>query len=209
MPRRWSISSGPRCTDLYHAGWPELVADSSKLKAAVATGDPPTVQPFADEYLKRCRTPTCSSSPTAAAACSHPPATAHRPSIRRKARGSVDEFSRVIPHDRGLLQVVSVPIFVDGPTARRARPPHRRASSWTTTWRAQLAGGHRQRNRLRRRRPGPRVVAARRGKRLAWPASMNATGITHVTFNDEEFLALSRPIASIGGAPQGARIRSS
>src|SRR4029434_693124 len=30
-----------------------LVADLPKLKAAVETGDPPTVQPLADEYLRQ------------------------------------------------------------------------------------------------------------------------------------------------------------
>jgi hypothetical protein len=89
-----------------------IVADAPKLKAGVATGDPPTVQPLADEYRKRMnvdallltdRRGTILGSSGADAA-----------SLRAViAPDTLDEVSTLTTHARGLLQVISVPLVID------------------------------------------------------------------------------------------------
>src|SRR6478735_8978472 len=85
-------------------GMAELVADAPKLKAAVTTADPPTVQPIAEEYMKRVRNADLfvvsdRQGRVIASAGDGAPAI-------NAAEGAttVDEFSRVIPQQRGLLQ---------------------------------------------------------------------------------------------------------
>src|SRR3954467_4439248 len=92
-----------------------LVADLPKLKAAVETNDPPTVQPLADEYrdqvkadvlvLTGRRRALLGGSGPGAEELEVPPAA--------RATDSVDEISTFAPHSRGVLQVVSVPIVID------------------------------------------------------------------------------------------------
>src|SRR5579871_1971918 len=92
-----------------------LVADLSKLKAAVETSDPPTVQPLADEYrdqvkadvlvLTGRRGELLGRSGTGAEELTIPAAL--------KDTGSLDEISTFVTHSRGVLQVVSVPILID------------------------------------------------------------------------------------------------
>ena len=179
----------------------ELVADAPKLKAAATTADPPTVQPLATEYLKRVtnadlfvvadrRGHVLASAGDGAAAIN--PA---------EGAGTVDEFSRVIPQQRGLLQVVSVPIFVDGPLPDVL---------------GRLTVGFFLDDALARqfrKSTGSEIAFGADGQILAssLPDAANASlaralagvGITRVAFNNEEFLALARPIASINVAPQG------
>src|SRR4051812_40283437 len=90
-----------------------VVADSSTLKAAVETGDPPTVQPFADTYLKTMSPDlfVVSDRRGRSLAAAGNGATVIDPA---EGRGSIDVSSRFIAHDRGILQVVSVPIFQTG-----------------------------------------------------------------------------------------------
>src|SRR2546423_4949782 len=90
-----------------------LVADLPKLKAAVETSDPPTVQPLADEYrdqvkadilvLTGRRGQLLGTSGAGAGELTVPAAL--------KDTDSVDEISTFAPHSRGVLQVVSVPIL--------------------------------------------------------------------------------------------------
>src|SRR5215207_6783082 len=90
-----------------------VVADSSTLKAAVETGDPPTVRPLADEYLKQMSPDlfVVSDRHGRALAAVGNGASAIDPADGRQ---SFESFSRFVAHDRGILQVVSVPIFVTG-----------------------------------------------------------------------------------------------
>ena len=89
-----------------------VIADLPKLKAAVETGDPSTIQPIADEYRGVINpdvfvvgdprgTPLASSGIEIAAL----PQT-------HAGVASVDEVSAFLPHPRGLLQVISVPILL-------------------------------------------------------------------------------------------------
>ena len=91
-----------------------LVADLPKLKAAVDTGDPPTVQPIADDYRRETgadvlvltgRRGTVLGAAGAEAATLPPLLATARP---------VDQLSLFWLHPRGLLQVVSVPILLEG-----------------------------------------------------------------------------------------------
>ena len=91
-----------------------LVADLPKLKAAVATGDSPTVQPLADEYGTEIKADlfvlTGSNGAILAAAGSGPAA------LPAEVAGTpVDAAMSIFwTHPEGLLQLVSVPILLDG-----------------------------------------------------------------------------------------------
>jgi signal transduction histidine kinase len=91
-----------------------VVADLPKLKAAVETGDAPTVQPLADQYraevgadllvLTGRRSDVLGSAGAEASAV---------PAALQKVR-SLEEISTFTSHDRGVLQLVSVPILLEG-----------------------------------------------------------------------------------------------
>ncbi len=83
--------------------------------------------------------------------------------LPRGTSDDVEEIMRFVPHARGVLQLVSVPILTGPPPdpgVRRAAD--RRASSWTTAWRAQFRGVTGQRDRVRGRWPRARVLARAR-----------------------------------------------
>jgi signal transduction histidine kinase len=178
-----------------------VVADSSTLKAAVSTGDPPTVQPFADTYLKTMSPDlfvvTDRLGRVLAAAGNG--ASAIDPT---EGRGSLDVSSRFLAHDRGVLQVIGVPIFRD-----TGDPPDVLGRLFVgffldVNLAARLQAG-----------TGSEIAFGADGRVLAsslpesangpLAAVMNRAGIAQVKFNDEEFLALSRPIVSIGAAQEG------
>ena len=178
----------------------ELVADAPKLKAATNESDPPTVQPLAEEYLKRVTAGlfVVADRHGRVLASAGDGASAIDPA---EGVRTVDEFSRVIPHERGLLQVVSVPIFLDGPTLDVL---------------GRLTIGFFLDDNLARQfraSTGSEIAFGADGQILAsslpdaanapLARAISASGITHVRFNDEEFLALSRPIASIGATQEG------
>ncbi len=101
-------------TDFYTA-MARVVADASTLKSAVDTGDPPTVQPLVDDYLKQ-MAPTpdlfvVSSRDGRMLAAAGTGVSAIDPA---QGQGSIDAFSRFVADSRGLLHVVSVPIFQRG-----------------------------------------------------------------------------------------------
>lgn len=89
-----------------------VVADLPKLKAAVETRDPNTIQPIADEY-RGVISPDVFvvSAPDGRPLASSGIPIAALPRITANA-GPAGEFSAVLPHPRGLLQVISVPILL-------------------------------------------------------------------------------------------------
>lgn len=101
-----------------------LIADLPKLKAAVATGDPPTVQPLAVEYQQMLSGSSLVVVTDAAArviALAGPltierEAVSAMPSVRAALGGGAPSSS-FRPHPVGLLQVLSVPITVGGEPA--------------------------------------------------------------------------------------------
>ena len=90
-----------------------VVADLPKLKAAVVTGDPPTVQPIADEYRGLIEADllvvTDPQGRVLASAGTPVPAL---PSAHYGA-GEIDEVASFVAHPRGVLQVLSVPIWLE------------------------------------------------------------------------------------------------
>lgn len=91
-----------------------LVADLPKLKAAVATGDPPTVQPLADEYLAEINADLLllTDPREGVLGAAGQDAEALLPAVRDAP--PEEELATFRPHDRGVLEVVSVPILVEG-----------------------------------------------------------------------------------------------
>jgi signal transduction histidine kinase len=91
-----------------------LVADLPKLKAAVETGDPPTVQPIAADYQSRVKSDLCVvTSREGAVLASVGPAgrVAGRDlPVRTALEGG--ETTSFHPHPDGILQVVTVPISI-------------------------------------------------------------------------------------------------
>jgi len=100
-----------------------LIADLPKLKAAVATGDPPTVQPLAVEYqhlLSRSSLVVVTDATGRVLALAGPLAGDGRaasalPSVEAAVGGAAS--SSFLPHPDGVLQVLTVPITVGGEPA--------------------------------------------------------------------------------------------
>ena len=103
-----------------------LIADLPKLKAAVATGDPPTIQPLAVEYqgmLPNSGLVLVSGGDARVLAAAgpltmEPAAASSLPSVRAALGGAPS--SSFHPHASGLLQVLSVPITLGDAPARIA-----------------------------------------------------------------------------------------
>jgi signal transduction histidine kinase len=183
-----------------------VVADLPKLKAAVETGDPPTVQPLADQYRTEVaadllvltgRAGTVLGSAGADAATSPPDV--------RDAR-SIEEISTFRPHPRGVLQVVSVPVLLEGDIPEIL---------------GRLTVGVFMDDALAdefKGLTGSEIAFGAQGRILAstLPAAsrpslaqvMNASGIAPVTIGDEEFLALARPLLPAPDAPVALILRS-
>ena len=189
-------------TDFY-TQMARVVADSSILKAAVATSDPPTVQPLADDYL-RAISPVPDlfvvadrqGRPLAAAGAG---TSAVDP---LEGRESIESFSRFVAHDRGILQVVSVPIFLTGD------PPEvlgrlfvgfflddKLAARLRAGTGSEIAFG-----------ADGRILAASLPDAASAPLAqvMNTRGIARVVLAGQEFLALSRPILPTRGMADAA-----
>lgn len=178
-----------------------LIADLPKLKAAVETGDPPTVQPLADEYRRQIAADvlvlagrkglvlaTSGATPTAI------------PSEAREA--SLSEHATFWLLGHGLLEITSVPIVLDG------APPDilgrltvgfllddARASQFKRLTGSEIAF-----------LAGDRVVASTVGlAELAGLATIpRPRGTVAVPLRGEEFVALARPLVLEGGATTGA-----
>jgi signal transduction histidine kinase len=176
----------------------QLVAEIPQLKAAVATGDPPTVQPVARQYLEPFKVELylVASRTGAVLAASDPEVVDLR--AARFAPDSLERFSTLTTHRRGLLEIISVPLFIDsGAPELLGRlsigffvddAVASRLRELTGSEVAFVADGHVLASSLpSATRPG---VAAR----------VTPGGPFNLTLGDEEFLALARPMASLGAA---------
>jgi signal transduction histidine kinase len=92
-----------------------LIADLPKLKAAVETQDPPTVQPLASEYLKQANADLLVVTGRSGEVLGSVGigTTADLPAAVQNLPGR-DEVATFSPHPRGVLQVISVPISLEG-----------------------------------------------------------------------------------------------
>jgi signal transduction histidine kinase len=173
-----------------------LIADLPKLKAAVSTGDGPTVQPLADQYLEQIdadalavRTPdgrVLATSGVDTDALLQAP-------IQRDAT-----YVTSVPHTRGLLQVVSAPIVEgDDPTNVTGLLTvgffldDRRAALFKTVTGTEIAFA-----------AGGRVLASSlapeaRGELQALPA---VPASTLVSLRGEDYVMVSRPFERAGAA---------
>ena len=173
-----------------------LIADLPKLIGAVSTKDAPTVQPLADEYRDQIDADALVIlSPSGKVLARSGVETE---ALMRAAAGSSQEGATSMPHERGLLQVVSVPIIEGGdPTNVIGRLivgfflDDRRAVQFkavTGTEIAFAAGGH--------------VLASSlpRETRSGLDALTTTRGVTPVSLRGEEYVMVSRPFARAGTA---------
>ena len=95
-----------------------VVADLPKLKAAVETGDAPTVQPLADEYREEVDADllilTGRDGRVLGSAGNDAGDIPGLP-LDVPVAQAADEISTFFPHGRGVLQLVSMPILLEGP----------------------------------------------------------------------------------------------
>jgi signal transduction histidine kinase len=91
-----------------------VVADLPKLKAAVETGDPPTVQPLAEEYRTEVAADLLVLTGRNGAVLGAAGADAATIEAASYDARSVEEISTFTPHGRGVLQLVSVPVMLEG-----------------------------------------------------------------------------------------------
>ena len=175
----------------------QLVAEVPQLKAAVDTGDPRTVQPVAREYLAPLNVElyVVTGRSGAVLATSHPDVT--NLSAARFHPGSVDRVSTWTTHERGLIQVISVPLFIDAGGVREVLgrlsigffvddAVASRMRDLTGSQLAFVADG--------------RVLASSlpASERRALAAHVTAGGMFNVQLGDDEYLALARPMTTVG-----------
>ncbi len=178
-----------------------LIADLPKLKAAVETGDPPTIQPIADEYREQIRVDLLVLADTEGTvlSASGPDAAAVRQILG--SPGIIDEGSTFIAHPRGLLQVVSVPILLGVDSPERL--------GWLSVG---FFMDDQQAIRLKEL-TGSEVSFVSRNRvlasslphdsRAALSGIQGISGITSVTLGGEEYLALAGPVSSAGAGDAG------
>ena len=176
-----------------------VVADLPKLKAAVETGDAPTVQPLADEYLREVNADlfVLTGARGGVLGAAGTDASALPPTVL-SAR-SADEISTFWPHERGVLQLVSVPILLGVEPAEILGRltvgfflDDRLAVQFKTVTGSEIAFGAQGRILASTLPPESRPALAR---------VIGARGIASVTIGDEEFLALARPLVPPPGTP--------
>jgi len=172
-----------------------LVADLPKLKAAVETGDAPTIQPLADEYRDQVKADILLLTGKRGERLGQSGAGADELTVpAAKDVDPTDEISTFAPHSRGVLQVVSVPIFLEG------NPPDvlghltvgfflddRFASQIKRLTGSEIAFG-----------VGDRILASTLppDSRAPLVAVLGTHDIAAVRIGSEDFLALSRPLNS-------------
>jgi signal transduction histidine kinase len=169
-----------------------VIADLPKLKAAVETGDPITIQPIADEYRGVINPDVfVVSDPGGRPLASSGIDIAALPKAYAGV-ASADEVSAFLPHSRGLLQVISVPIVLGlerteilGRLTIGFFMDDRLATQFKGVTGAEIAfaaGGHVLASSL------PEVSRAA----LAEVTGANETATLNL--DDEEYLALARPM---------------
>jgi signal transduction histidine kinase len=171
-----------------------LVADLPKLKGAVDTGDPPTVQPIAEDYGAQMKADlVIVRGPDGTRLASAGVDVASLPPIAAEADAH-DEFAAFLPHSRGVLQVVSVPILLGLPATEVLGRltvgfflDDLRANAFKDATGSEIAFG-----------AGGRVLASTlpQADRGALAAALQSEGISTVTIGDEEYIALRRQLGA-------------
>jgi signal transduction histidine kinase len=175
-----------------------ISAEVPQLKAAVATRHPPTVQPVAVRYLGSLNLElylvTDRDGSVLATSDSH----VEDLSAAQFPADSLEEFSVLTTHRRGMLQLISVPLFIDSAGVREFLgrlsvgifmddAVASRLRELTGSEVAFVSGG--------------RVLASSLStpRRPGLEALVNSGGPFDVQLGDEEFLALARPMPGASG----------
>jgi len=175
-----------------------LIADLPKLKAAVSTGDAPTVQPLADQYRSQIDADSLVLRSSAGAVLATSGVETGALLELGIPPASPDEVTTSVAHARGLLQVVSAPIIEgDDPTNVIARLTvgffldDRRATQFKAV-------------------TGTEIAFAAQGRVLAsslppetrsgLSALTTARGVTPIRLLGEEYVMVSRPFARAGAS---------
>jgi signal transduction histidine kinase len=186
-----------------------LIADLPKLKAAVETGDRPTVQPLADDYQRQIDADVLLlTSPSGALLASSDDDATSLPSLfdRFDKATGLDEVATVLPHPRGLLQVVSVPIFIGAePTGLLGRLTvgfyldDRRAAQLKAVTGSEIAFA-----------ANGRVLSASLPPAARAPLAAGlgtSDAVRTIVLNGEQFVMVARPLLGAGG-PETLILRS-
>jgi signal transduction histidine kinase len=178
-----------------------LIADLPKLKAAIETNDPPTVQDIAGEYRAQLNASlvlvtnrggellySAGGSPRAAAIAAHQPAVSD-------ALGGRDSIS-LLPQPSGILQVITVPVAIGlthpeilGTLSVGFLLDDALAAQLKTITGSDLAFGM-----------DGQILAATlpRDDYPALADRLRAAGISRVRLGTQEYEALSRPLSAVG-----------
>jgi signal transduction histidine kinase len=176
-----------------------VVADLPKLKAAVETADPPTVQPLADEYREEVNADLLLLTGRDGRVLGSAGAESESVASAFKAADlqSTDELSMFTPHSRGVLQLVSVPILLDGAIPEILGRltvglflDNQLAAEFKALTGSEIAFG-----------ASGRILAATlpNDVRPGLERALGAASVSSVTLGDEDYLALARPL--LGGRP--------
>ena len=181
-----------------------VVADLPKLKAAVDTNDPPTVQPLAEEYRTEMAADLLVLTGREGAVLGATGADAETLSAAAQDPRSVEEISTFTPHRRGVLQLVSVPVLLEGDLPDILGRltvgvflDDRLAAEFKDLTGSEIAFGVRGRI-LASTLPGD--------ARSALEPAMTGSVMRSVVIDDEEFLVLARPLLAADGAPGTAGV---
>ena len=182
-----------------------LVADLPKLKAAVATGDPPTVQPLADDYRRQSNADLLIVTDRRGGVLGSAGADANDIAAAATLATAPAAASTFWPHTRGILQIVSVPILIN-PSELLGRLTvgffldDRLAQQFKDLTGSDIAFGARG-----------RILASTlpEDSRPTLAALMNAQGVSAVTIGRDDFIALRRPMlptAGVAASTPGAAV---
>ena len=181
-----------------------VVADLPKLKAAVETGDPPTVQPLADEYRTEVGADLLVLTGREGAVLGAAGADQATISAARYDAQSPREISTFTPHERGLLQLVSVPVLLEGDVPEILGRltvgvflDDRVAREVKGLTGSEIAFGAKGKILASTLPPGARAALA--------PALTTAS-IGSITIADDDFVALARPLVPGDGTTGDAGV---
>jgi signal transduction histidine kinase len=181
-----------------------LIADLPKLKAAVETQDPPTVQPLASEYLTQANADmiVVTGRRGELLGSAGIGTTTDLPEAVQNVSGR-DEVATFAPHARGVLQVISVPILLEGQVPEILGRltvgfflDERLAGRFKGLTGSDIAFG-----------AGRRILASTLPVTSTSPLAdvMHVRDISTVDIGGEEFLVLTRALTPAGG-PRGASL---
>jgi signal transduction histidine kinase len=194
-----------------------LVADDPRLKAAVDTGDPPTVEPLARDYQERLKAALLVLTSRTGAVLAEagdldvaPQAIGELPEIRRALAGR--ESSGFWPQANGVVQVVTVPITIGldspeimGTLTFGSRLDNNLAAQFKRATESDIAFAVDGRIRASTLPPGDRAQLT---------SLLRSENVQAIVLEDGEYVALKRPlvptVASVGGetAPTVLLLRS-